>query len=401
MATPSLTDIDRFSASEAGRIQANMLAQSRVRGFNWASLVPKGEFPLGMGQSISKVIYERTIPSTDSGWTQLTLNNTTGASGNNAVVTTDQINQARTTLTYSLYYRGLNSQPISIHDLALGLNAPANIDSAVKNLEGNVMDIWEDRYQDEYDRLAGHKIIAEDTNGDTPTETGSDVAWANTAPNGTLTIELLEYCYDTLMRDGGAEGLDTVDGLPTPLVICSPQTKREIFRNNTELSKNIRYSNDADILLNPLGAKIAYGNFKFVHNYRAPKYDFSAGAWTRRDFYSTSSATVGTKADPALLYKNAAYTTTYIFHPKVMTALMYDPDPSYNNGVSFEAANWMGKFKWMNGYDKTSNPDQHTGFFRCLMATATEPGLTGYGFAIRHLSCSGSGALNLASCPTT
>jgi hypothetical protein len=398
MSTPSLTAVDRFNVTESGRIQSKMLRQSRARGYNWASVIPKGEFPLHMGQSLSKIVYERTTPDSDSGWSQVTLNPTSASASNNATVTTDQISQARTTLTYNLYYRGFNSQPISVHDLALGLNSAANIDSAVYNLEGNVMDVWEDRYQDEYDRLCGHKIIAENTSGDVPTETGSDQAWANEAPTGQLSFETLEYCYDSLMRDGGADGLDTVQGRPTPLVITSPETLRALLRQNEEIRKDIRHSTDSDLLLNPLGITRAYSDFKFVHNYRAPRHDYSAG-WTRRSFYSTSAATVGTKADPASLYKGARYETTYILHPKVMSMLMYDPDPSYDNGVSFDASNWMGKFKWVNEYDKDSNPDRHTGWFRALLACASEPGLTNLGYAIRHQRCRNN--LNLVACTTT
>lgn len=399
MSTPSLTAVDRFSVAESGRIQSSMLRQSRARGYNWASAIPKGEFPLHMGQSLSKVVWERTIPDSDSGWSQVTLNPTSASASNNATVPTDNISQARTTLTYNLYYRGFNSQPVSVHDLALGLNAAANIDSAVYNLEGNVMDVWEDRYQDEYDRLCGHKIIAENNSGDTPTETGSDQSWAAEAPTGQLSIEMLEYCYDSLMRDGGADGLDTVQGRPTPLVICSPETLRALLRQNTDLRKDIRYSSEADVLLNPLGIKQAYSDFKFVHNYRAPRHDYSGSTWTRRAFYGTSAASVGTKADPGSLYKGARYETTYILHPKVYKMLMYDPDPSYDNGVSFDASNWMGKFKWVNEYDKSTNPDRHTGWFRALLAGASEPGLTNLGYSIRHLRCRNS--LNLVGCSTT
>jgi hypothetical protein len=79
--------------------------------------------------------------------------------------------------------------------------------------------------------------------------------------------------------------------------------------------------------------------------------------------------------------------------------LMYDPDPSYDNGVSFDASNWMGKFKWVNEYDKDSNPDRHTGWFRALLACASEPGLTNLGYAIRHQRCRNN--LNLVACTTT
>jgi hypothetical protein len=67
--------------------------------------------------------------------------------------------------------------------------------------------------------------------------------------------------------------------------------------------------------------------------------------------------------------------------------------------VSFDASNWMGKFKWVNEYDKDSNPDRHTGWFRALLACASEPGLTNLGYAIRHQRCRNN--LNLVACTTT
>lgn len=400
MATPSLTAVNNFLVSESGRIQSEMSRQSRARGYKWDALIKKSSFPLGMGETLSKVNYERSTLTTDSGWNQISLNPTSGSASNNATITTDDIASASTTLTFSLYSRGINSSPVSLHDANLSLNFSDQLNSVVYNLEQEVMDIWEDRYQDEYDRLCGHKVICETTNGDNPTETGSDQAWAAEAPTSQITLEFLEYAYDSLLRDGGADGLDTVQGDPCPLIICSPEAKRTIFRNNTELSKNIRYSSESDLLLNPLGATTAYGNMKFVTNVRAPRYDYSTGTWTRRSFYSTSAATIGTKANPSTLYKNAAYETLYMFHPNVFEMMMYDPDTSYNNGVEFEASNWMGKFKWVNDYDKTSNPDRHTGFFRALLGAASRPGLTNLGYAFRYLRCPGRN-FNAVACPTT
>ncbi len=383
MATPSFENVNDFLVTETGRIQSNMDRQSRARGYKWNSLVQRTPFPLGMGQTLSKVNYERTVPGDAFAWNQLTVNDGTG---NNANVPSVQIDPASTNFSFSLYYGAINSNPMTIHDANLSLNFADQLNSTVYNLEGNVLDIWEDRKQDEYDRLCGHKVICSG-NGNAPPESGTDQAWPNTNPTSQLTVEFLDECYDRLMRDGGSDGLDTVQGDPCPLVILEPEAKRDIFRNNTELSKNIRYSSDSDILLNPLGATMAYSNFKFVYNYRAPHWDFSGGTWTRRNFYSTSAATIGTKADPSLQYRNAQYATAYIFHPKVLELLVYDPDESYDNGVAFDASTWMGKFKWVNQKDNSVNIDGHTGYFRALLASASRPGLPNLGFALRYRRC--------------
>src|SRR5690606_5355865 len=147
----------------------------------------------------------------------------TSPSGSNALIPADQIDPASTNYTYSLYYRALNSNPLTVHDANLSLNFAEQLSAIVKNFEDNILDLWEDRKQDEYDRVCGHKIIAEI---DGQPESGFDQPWINSVPTSRLTIEHLEAIYDRMMRDGAAEGLDTVQGIPTPIVIMEPEAWR-------------------------------------------------------------------------------------------------------------------------------------------------------------------------------
>lgn len=394
--TPDLTDINDFLIAESGRVQSNMDKQSRARGYKWNSIVDRSAFPLGMGQQLTKVNYERTVANGSAyngfDWNQIVLNPTSGSTTNNTEYTVNEIDPAFTTFTFNLYYGALNSNPLTVHDANLSLNFPDQLNSTVYNLEGNVLDMWEDRKQDEYDRICGHKILCDAS----ATETGYDVAWTASAPTSQLTIEYLEASYDALDRDGGADGLDTVQGQMAPLIILESEAQRMLFRNNENHRKDIRYSSDSDILMNPLGIKQAYSNFKYALNNRAPHWDFSDGTWTRRPYYSTSAATRGTKASPGLLYKNAAYATAYMFHPKVLELLVYDPETSYNNGVSFDANSWMGKFKWINQKDNSVNIDGHQGYFRALLASASRPGLPNLGYAFRYKRCAAD--YNAVSC---
>lgn len=388
MSAPDFTNVNDFLVTESGRIQSEMDKQTRARGYKWSGLVERNSFPLGMGQTLSKINYERTVPQQGGfAWNQVTVNPlpSVPSTSNNANVPTYQVNPASTPYSFSLYYGGLNSNPLTIHDANLSTNFPDQLNSIVYNLEGNVMDIWEDRKQDEYDRMCGHKIICQDG---TPPESGTDQAWPSSAPTSQLTVEFLEWAYDRLMRDGGAEGLDTVQGEPCPIVVIEPEGQRMLFRNNADHRKDIRYSSESDILLNPLGIKAAYSNFKYALNSRAPHHDYSAiTGWSRRNYYSESNATIGVKADPSLAYRNAQYATAYIFHPRVLELLMYDPDTGYNNGAEFDAVSWMGKFKWVNNKDNSLNIDGHTGYFRALLASATRPGLPNLGYAFRYKRC--------------
>jgi hypothetical protein len=384
MAFPADNNLDADLVFESGRIQTTMSQQARARNKNWGLLTKKGSFPLGMNSTISHVRYERSIPASDFSWSTITINN---GGANNANPTGVRVSPASTQETFSLAQGALDSDAFSIHDANLTLNFPRQLNAIITNLEGNVLDIWEDRYQDEYIRLAGHKIIADDS----VPETGSDAAWSLVEPTSQITLEYLEYCYDRLMRDGGQVGLPTMYDEPTPYVFASPEVYRGLKRLSTQFRDDWRFgymgSDNKSPLLNPLQTTGSYGHFQFKLNWRAPRYDFVDGDWVRRPYYATSQATIGTKADPSALYRNAEYEDTVIFHPNVYDMLMYDPDPSYQNGAQFDANNWYGRFKWVNNKDNDVNVDGNTGYFRALLASAAQPNLTNLGYVIRAKRC--------------
>lgn len=397
MATfPSGADNNNFCVAETGRIEKKFQMQARARGI-WTNQIRQKPFPLGMGDTLNKVVWERSNPTTAFQWNVLSLNNGTGS---NANPTAQTINPAWSTYQYQLNYGALNSNPVSIHDLALSLEGLQNLSKTFKNLQENVLDIIEDRKQDEYDRVCGHKLICRAT-GALP-ESGFNQAWPTTAPDSQINLEFLEEGWDRIMRDGGAQGewgsLEHVSGQPCPLIFISPEGQRAIFRQNVEHRKDLRYSSQKDRLLNPLqgsggvnNAAIqsgqAFGHFRYGMNLRAPRYNFTGGAWVRVPYYETSAATTGTKADPGVGYRNASYEVAYLFHPAVMTLCTYNPDPSYDNGVKFDSATFVGKFKWVNNKDNGNNIDGNQGFFRALLASATDPDLTNLGFAWMYKRC--------------
>ena len=396
MAFPSDGTNNNFCVAETGRIEKKFWMQARARGI-WTSQIKQKPFPLAMGETLTKVVWERSNPDTAFQWNTLSLNNG-GAS--NANPTAQTINPAWSTYQFHLSYGALNSNPISIHDLALSLEGLQNLSKTFKNLQENVLDIIEDRKQDEYDRVCGHKLICRGTGG--LPESGFNQAWPSTPPDSQINLEFLEEGWDRLIRDGGAQGdwgsLDYVQGQPCPMIFISPEGQRAIFRQNTEHRDDLRYSSQADRLLNPLSSKIpsirnpsiqsgAFGHFKYALNMRAPRYNFTAGQWVRVPYYSTSAATTGTKADPGVAYRNAAYEVCYLFHPAAMELCTYNPDPSYDNGVKFDSATFVGKFKWVNNKDNGNNIDGNQGFFRALLASATDPNLTNLAYAWMYKRC--------------
>lgn len=83
-------------------------------------------------------------------------------------------------------------------------------------------------------------------------------------------------------------------------------------------------------------------------------------------------------------YLNAPYEMSIILHPQVMQTLTVQYPTSLGSGSSFESTTSIGEFKWVNKYDKDTNPDETMGFFRGIMEFAAKPMLTDYGWAIIH-----------------
>jgi hypothetical protein len=59
------------------------------------------------------------------------------------------------------------------------------------------------------------------------------------------------------------------------------------------------------------------------------------------------------------------------------------PAPITNvNGLKFDPINYKGDFKWTNIPDVTLNPDGTVGFFRGILAAASKPIKTNFGYVI-------------------
>ena len=51
-------------------------------------------------------------------------------------------------------------------------------------------------------------------------------------------------------------------------------------------------------------------------------------------------------------------------------------------GVTFNPVNYRGKFDWKNILNEVTNPDGSIGFFRGVLASATKPIKTDFGYVI-------------------
>ena len=111
----------------------------------------------------------------------------------------------------------------------------------------------------------------------------------------------------------------------------------------------------------------------------APRFTLaSTDQFTRVAPYTVSSGKTTYNAS----YDSASYEAAFIIHPEVMEAQIPQPLSSVGSGVTFNANDYKGDFKWLNIPDAVINPDSETGFFRGILASASKPIKTDFGFMI-------------------
>ena len=80
-------------------------------------------------------------------------------------------------------------------------------------------------------------------------------------------------------------------------------------------------------------------------------------------------------------YDSADVEAAYILHQDVMESLI--PAPITGAGsLKFDPVNYKGDFKWTNIPEVVRNQDGTIGFFRGIMASASKPIKTDFGYVI-------------------
>jgi hypothetical protein len=110
----------------------------------------------------------------------------------------------------------------------------------------------------------------------------------------------------------------------------------------------------------------------------APRFTIDGnGVPTKVSPYTSTAGVISMNSD----YDSAGYEAAYVIHPDVMESQI--PQPlSGAAGVSFDPISYKGDFKWLNIPDVLLNPDGNIGFFRGVLASASKPIKTDFGFVI-------------------
>lgn len=385
--------VNAYLARESNRITGDIARRGRISS-PWVAMLEKDFFPDEMGYTVSRVVYQRTIP-TGGAWAPV-IPSGTGEEPNPSTACKPSaalLQSRQVTKTASLSEYVVDSDPICISDARSGYRFKDQIREIKNNFEKNVIDLWEDRNRDQYVGALpdANKLVF--NGGALIGGTGGD--FDATAPDSQIHQDALDYVRWKMVHDGaGEEGAyGQIDGTPIFTVIMSSEQQRALIKGNPDVRNDYRWA-EPKALLKPFGVKRVYAGFYHVIDDKAPRWDLVEGAWVQVPFYVANPAGIAI-VNPA--YDAAQYEDIIVYHPKVVKCLMQKPLASLGDGTSFRAWDYSGEVQWVNEYDKECNKYRDNGFWSARLRAAYQALIPEYGYAIRVLRC--PGALGTTPCP--
>lgn len=426
--TTGLADIDAVLVQEANRIGADIHAEN-VHTSPWLDLIPKGTFPEGMGYRLQSLIYERALPTNAAQDTiGLTWGDFAGPSGfksgqdhsgqvsgtagllNDSVsdfhgpLANDALGGAASTNPsridwqkrlepYSLKRAVVWSPEINVDDLRFAAHRAEQLSASFDALAEGVRYGWEERYRDEYQRVVYHVVecLSSGTNVSQTSVTGADAndRFDNGAADANvvnISNPVLDKIYNALIRAGaGKKAWGMENGRPQFALICS-STASYTLMTESEIRTDVRESSRVDELLAPLGVSKGFRGFYHVIDDLAPRYraassdaGYTDGDYFRVEPYTISSGVI--VPNSAYEADAAKYEVAFVLHKEVMQSLI--PNPISGQGqVKFDPVDYSGKFHWVNIKSVDINPLGTIGHFLGVLASATKPLKTRFGYAL-------------------
>jgi len=192
---------------------------------------------------------------------------------------------------------------------------------------------------------------------------------------GTLTQPVLDRFYQYLYRQAKDAALGMKDGMPQFGLITSPETSTGLIRDDATRNQDMRYA-DPKFLIEGYGTVSAYQGYAHIHDPFAPRFKVSDdGTVLERVFpFATTPTTIGDAVNISEDYIMAPFEISVIFLKDVYQALVPPSNPSkLAKAYTFDPADNMGEFHWVNIQDRCENILKEKGFFFSRFRIAPEP----------------------------
>ena len=206
----------------------------------------------------------------------------------------------------------------------------------------------------------------------------SGVGNTDISPTANISNALLDKVYYQNVRKGaGRDAYGRENGRPVFALVCSSEASYQL-QTEAGFRDDVRY-NAARVseLIAPLGVEKSFRGYYHMVDDLAPRYTIAAGILTRVLPYTTAGGIVADNA----AYETAPIEAAFILHSEVMESQIPNPF-SGSNGVTFDPCDYKGKFNWLNIRSEDRNPDGTSGFFRGVLASASKPIKTEFGYVV-------------------
>ena len=424
-----VSSINTILAEEANRIGQDIYKRT-LHTSPWMDLIKQSAFPEGMGYQLTTLVYDRTIPTTTAGgsvagvtWSSLgTLNSSAnsfdtssqdqllkdaasdvqGGRGTGASDKRSFVQFSKQLKNYSISRAVIESPRISLEDLRFAAYRQEQLRAIMDLMTESSRYTWENRYRDEYDKTsanfvpclatgtpsggvtiidvsAGTKFEGKQTTEvDLTNDFVSSGSSDDYTPTANVSNKILDQIYFQLVRKGAAsESYGKENGRPVFALVLSSEASYAL-QTEAGFRDDVRYNNaKVSELIAPLGVEKSFRGFYHLVDDLAPRFTIASGVVTRVQPYTAASGITTYNG----AYDTADYEAAYVIHPQVMESQIPNP-MSGSNGLTFNPVNYRGDFKWTNILNEITNPDGTTGFFRGILASATKPIKTEFGYAI-------------------
>lgn len=377
-----MCDVNSMLAAESGRI-SEMVASKAIMDSPWHRLVKQGSFPPNMGSTLQTLIYQRTtVPDvSDAAWSDVNFNTGSATTCN---PDPQQIEYAFSYKSYALKQLAVTSPVLCVNDIRYAWDVAEQLGEQFRILSENTRWIWENRYRDEFLRLAGNHVVLDSLNTFECSSSGSEQAFPAVEAITVLQQGFLNNFYLQLARDSADGFYAKVDGQKQFCLISSPETIEGLKKQNSDNRTDLRFSSDANTLLAPLGATWAYQNFVYLADLQTPRYNFVGGQYVRVPFYIEQATFEGNQAIINPAYTTAEFEVSFIWNPEVYTSRVASMITSPGGNTKFDPVNYRGEFIWINNKDNNCNILGNQGYFYSLSMQGSQPKRVEWGYAIMH-----------------
>lgn len=424
--TDANTSIDTILAQEANRIGSDIHRRT-VHVSPWMDLIKQTAFPDGMGYKLGTMIYDRALPvttvngntlavSSANSWQEVGVSDAASTvvdtssrdqliagardqfigAGNNNANGKSFISFARQLKQYSLKRATVESPKINVEDLRFAAYRTEQLRAVMDALTESTRFTWEERYRDEYDRICGN-IVNCKTTGTVITSTGKegvstgsiDFGAVADLPTANGSNKIFDSIYFRLVRSGaGTNAYGRENARPVFGLVCSSELSYSL-QTEAGFRDDVRYNQSkVSELIAPLGVEKAFRGFYHLIDDLAPRFDAAVaadGTITRVYPYTIAGTDGAANNNGAVIvntaYDTAAFEAAYVLHQDVMESQIPEPITG-SNGLTFDPVNYRGKFAWKNIPSVDINPDGTIGFFRGILASASKPIKTDFGFVV-------------------